>query len=43
MDILIDNLRMDFFYIQTRKMCLSKEILYQYFVANLPCLGRLQF
>ena len=32
---------MQFFYIQNRKMCLSKTILYQYFVAFLSCLGQL--
>ena len=29
MNILIDNLLMQFFYIQNRKMCLSKKILFQ--------------
>ena len=32
MNILIDNLLMQCFYIQNRKMCLSKKILYQYIV-----------
>ena len=31
--ILNDNLLKQFFYIQNRKICLSKKILYQYFVA----------
>ena len=31
---------MQFFYIQNRKMCLSKTILYQYFVVFLSCLGQ---
>ena len=36
MNVLIDNLMKQFFYIQNRKMCLSKKILYQYFVAFCP-------
>ena len=33
----MDNLLIDlFFYIQNRKMCLSKKILYQYFVVFCP-------
>ena len=32
---------MQFFYIQNRKMCLSKKILYQDLVIFLPCLGQL--
>ena len=36
MNILIDNLFMQFFYIENRKTCLSKKILYQY-------LGKLLF
>ena len=31
MNILIDNLLMQFFHIPNRTMCLSKKILYQYF------------
>ena len=31
MNILTDNLFMQFFYIQNRKVCLSKKILYHYF------------
>ena len=31
MNILIDDLLIQFFCIQNRKMCLSKKILYQYF------------
>ena len=33
MNFLIDNLLKQFFFIQNGKMCLSKKILYQYFVA----------
>ena len=41
-NILIDNLMMQIFHISNRTMCLSKKILYQYFVAGfLPCLGQL--
>ena len=36
MNVLIDNLLKQFFYIQNRKMCLSKKILYQYFVVFCP-------
>ena len=32
MNILINNLFVQFFYIQNRKVCLSKKILYHYFV-----------
>ena len=34
------QLLMQFFYINHKK-CLSKKILYQYFVVSLPCLGQL--
>ena len=36
MNILIDNLLYQFFYIQNRKMCLSKQILYQHFALFCP-------
>ena len=36
MNFLIDNLLKQFFYIQNRKMCLNKKILYQYFVVFCP-------
>ena len=36
MNILIDNLQRRFFYIQDRKMCLSKKVLYQYIVVFFP-------
>ena len=36
MNILIDNLQRRFFYIQDRKMCLSKKVLYQYIVVFCP-------
>ena len=36
---LIDNLLMQFFYIENRKMRLSKKILYQYFIVSLPLFG----
>ena len=39
MNILIDNLLMQFFSIQNRKMCSSKNILYQYFVVTFPLPG----
>ena len=32
MNIFLDNLLKQFFYIQNYRMCLSKKILYQYFV-----------
>ena len=31
---------MQFFYIQNRKVCLYKKMLYQYFVVFLPFLGQ---
>ena len=34
---------MQLFYIQNRKNCLSKKILYQYFAVFLPCLPQLLF
>ena len=40
-NILKENLLMQVFYIQNRKMCLSKMIIYQYSAAFLPCLGQL--
>ena len=39
MNILINNLFMQFFYIQNRNMCLSKKILYHYFVDFFALLG----
>ena len=36
MNILIDILLKQFFCIQNRKMCLSKKVFYQYFVAFYP-------
>ena len=36
MNILIDNLQRRFFYIQDRKMYLSKKVLYQYIVVFCP-------
>ena len=36
---LIDNLLMQFFYIENRKMRLSKKILYQYFIVSLALFG----
>ena len=39
MNILIDNLLNAVFHIQDRKMCLSKMIVYQYFVTFCPALG----
>ena len=40
MNALIDSLLMQFFHIPNRTMCLSKKILYQYFVGFfLPYFG----
>ena len=36
--MLLDNLLMQFFYIQNRNMCLSKKDLYQYFHVFWPAL-----
>ena len=36
MNILIDNLLTQFLYIQNRNICLSKTIVYQYFVVFCP-------
>ena len=36
MNFLIDNLLKQFFYIQNRKMCLNKNIFYQYYVVVCP-------
>ena len=36
MNIFIDSLLKQFFYIQNYKMCLSKKTLYQYFVVFCP-------
>ena len=41
MNILMDDLLMRFFYIQNRKMCLSKPSFYQYLFGFLPCLALL--
>ena len=40
MKVLVNNLLEQFFYIKNRKMCLSKEILYQYFVVFWPARHR---
>ena len=37
------NLMKQFFYIQNRKMCLSKKILYQYFVVFCPAIDSFSF
>ena len=37
MNALIDSLLMQFFHIPNRTMCLSKKILYQYFVGVFFC------
>ena len=39
MNILIDNLFVQFFYIQNRKTCLIKKVLYHYFFGFIALLG----
>ena len=40
MNVLIDNLLKQLFYVRNLKVCLSKKILYQYFVVFCPAWDR---